>query len=448
MINQELLCDPYIKKRLFRYVRISLTIIAVLLIAIPPSHADDKTLQFPADSLRISDVVRETILHNDRVAAARYMEKASYAKIGPAGAWNDPMLMAGVTNLPTSFDFKMDPMTMKMIGISQNIPYAGQKGLAAKAARAAAEASSEERRGVEVDLVTAAKYAYFDMYYRLAILKYIEDQHRLQEEIVASVAAKLRTDQANQADLAAAEADLWRLESDVLSAQQEVQAAQNTLNSLMGREPDTGIPSLVEPTFQSLPGSVDAWLDAARQYYPPLKRLKRQGESYAFSAASARRMRWPMLDLSANYGIRESTEMEKRDNMVGFQVTLSLPIFSGRQQGKMALSMESMRRSAELEASQTWRDIKANLQTLYAKARRLSQSLQLYRERIIPADQDAYRSAFTGYSANRIPFISLLTYAVNIYRDRITANQIAYELSRTLADAEQYTSNPEAWNEK
>ena len=74
---------------------------------------------------------------------------------------------------------------------------------------------------------------------------------------------------------------------------------------------------------------------------------------------------------------------------------------------------------------------------------RLSQNLKLYNERIIPADEDAYSSAFAGFTANRVPLSSLLSTAINIYRDRLTANQIEYQLSQTLVDAGRFTINPD-----
>jgi len=85
--------------------------------------------------LRQEDVISSVIKNNDRAAAARYMAIAASRKVGPAGAWDDPMLMIGVTNLPTTWSFTEDMMTMKMVGLSQTIPYAGQKDLAAAAAR-------------------------------------------------------------------------------------------------------------------------------------------------------------------------------------------------------------------------------------------------------------------------------------------------------------------------
>ncbi|OGC96075.1 MAG: hypothetical protein A2W25_08560 [candidate division Zixibacteria bacterium RBG_16_53_22] len=403
-----------------------------------------------SDTLRLGDVITSVLQHNDRAAAARFMEKAAAAEIGPAGAWDDPMLMLGVQNLPTSFKFDEDPMTMKMVGLSQRIPYAGQKGLQGKASRASAEAAREEAKGTVLELVTAAKLTYFNLYYQRQSLEFVFAQREIQKEILASVTARLRTDQASQADVAAAQADLWRLQADILSSEQDVAAAGNELLALMGLEQGTQLPPLDDPDFASLSQPSETWL-ANAEAYPALKKLKFQGDNYRYAASAARRMRWPMMEFEGSYGFREDIPLDpesmapamKADNMVSFQVNLSLPIFSGRQQGNMARSMEAMRLSAESEYDQMLREVKSDLATLYSRAQRLAQSLTLYRDRIVPADQDAYRSAFASFATNRIPFSSLQMYALNIYRDKLMANQIAYELARTLAEAEKYLINPD-----
>lgn len=151
-----------------------------------------------------------------------------------------------------------------------------------------------------------------------------------------------------------------------------------------------------------------------------------------------------MLDLSANYGFRSDSPMEKRDNMVGFQVAFNLPIFSGRRQNDMARSMTAMKQSTDAEADQMWRDIEADLRTLHAKAGRLQKSLAIYDNQILPTDQDAYRSALAGFAANRTPFANLLAYAIAIYRDRIAAIQIQSDLARSLVEAGKYITSPDA----
>jgi cobalt-zinc-cadmium efflux system outer membrane protein len=394
------------------------------------------------DSLRIDQVIREVIKNNDRVAAARFMEDAAQAKVGPAGAWDDPMLMLGVVNVPTSLNLKMDPMTMKMIGLSQNIPYAGQKGLQSRAAKADAGAAEEDRRTMEVDMATAARYAFADLYYRSRSLSDLTSQYELLEQVAASATAKLTTSQANQDEVLGAEAERWRLQTQLLEAERMVDEARYSLNLLRGLEVTTPIPPLAAPTSAELPQTPDAWLAAARQNYPPLQKLFRQSETYSFSGAAAQRMRWPMLGLSANYAFRSSTEMEKRDNMIGFQATISLPFFAGRQQKQMAVSMNAMRSSVDAEAAQKWREVEARLRLLHTTAMQLVQTIDIYQNRIIPAAQDAFQSALAGYAANKVPYTNVLMFAVGIYRDRLALNESGNQLARTMAEIESYTVDP------
>jgi len=432
-------------------LKLSVLLIGYLLAWTPLTIAQERLVHSLSndeaiDSLRLEQVIRDVIEHNDRIAAANYMEQSSNAKIGPAGAWDDPMLMVGVVNLPPSFDFKMDDMTMKMIGITQKIPYAGEKGLLKKAAKSEAGAANAERRAMEVDLAMAAKFAYFDLFYSLKNLDDLRRQADLQNQVVSSAIAKLTSNQAGQDEVLAAQADLWRFEAMILTAETEVSSARFTLNSLRGLNVQDAPRPLASPPIISIPEKADQWLADAERNYASLRRLQHSSAGYGFLAAASNRMRWPMLDLSANYGLRENGPMGPRDNMLGFQATLSIPIFAGRQQGKMAQSMSAMQKSTDAEYNQLLREVRADLLTLHEKTRRFTESLKLYRNRIIPAEEDAFHSALAGYASNRIAFASLLTYSMAIYRDRIAANEIARELAQTLARAERYITDPTLWS--
>lgn len=407
-----------------------------------PTIGADST---PVDSLRLAQVINDVIHHNDRAAAMRYMEEAAKAKIGPAGAWDDPMLMVGVANLPTNFDFRMDPMTMKMIGLSQNIPYAGQKGLERNAARADAASATQDRLDTELGLATAAKLAFYDLYFGLRTLDLLMKQIELAKNIVSSVQSRVATSQANPEDVYAAQADLWRLQTQLSPTAHSVESAQYNLNTLRGLPPEQPLLAPQMPTFAMVPENSQSWIAAAHQYYPPLRKLSEQSRSYAFSAAAARRMQWPMLTLSGNYNLRSQPEMEemvKRDNMIGFQATISLPIFQGRQQRSMGRSMDLMSQSVEAEGVQLGREIETKVRTLHLNAQHLNENARMYRERIVPADEDAYRNALSGYTNNRTILPTLLSYAITLFRDRLTANQIEYDLARTLAEVERYTTDP------
>lgn len=395
-----------------------------------------------ADTLRLETVIEDVLRHNDQVAAMRFMEQAARDKVGPAGAWNDPMLMVGVENLPTSFDFREDMMTMTMVGLSQEIPYAGQTGLKAKAARAEADAAGQSRHAMETDLATAATRAYIEVYYRRDALAILRLQRSLQEDVVAAARGRLISNQTAQEDVSAAQAALWRLDADILSAEQALDAAWLNLSALRGQEVAAAIPPLADPAMGNIPGSVDDWVSDARVHYPPLRRLEFEARSYSLSAAASRRMRWPMLELNAQYNFRRDSPMEERDDMVGFGATLSLPVFRGRQEGAMARSMEAMARGVDAEHRQLLRTVTSTLNTLHRRAVRLDESVRLYRDRIVPASEDAFRGALAGYNTGRASFITLVDYAVSVQRDRLTAVRLAEEYAVTLAEAGRFTTDP------
>ena len=397
-----------------------------------------------SDSLRLEQVTREVIEHNDRIASARYMEEASREKAGSAGAWQDPMLMVGVANLPTSFDFKEDPMTMTMVGLSQTIPYAGQKGLEAQAAKADADAATYDRYATEVDLAKAARYAFSDLYYRRRTLADLNSQLDLLETITAAAMARLSTNQAGQADVLAAQAEEWRLQARVLEAEHMVEEARYDLNILRGLDVDAAVPPLAAPPSVDLPATPEPWLAAARQYYPPLAKLSLQSEAYGFSSQAAQRMSWPMLQLSASYAFRFDAPNEPRDNMVNFQAAFTLPFLEGGRQKDMARAMDAMRQGVDAEAAQRSREIEARLRVLHMTAAHLVTTESLYRDRILPAALSAFQSALAGYASNQVPYSNLLLLATDVYRDRMALNDAGNQLSRTLAEAESFTRDPKS----
>jgi len=422
---------------------------ALIIVCLLSSSALSQNIQHASDSLYIDQVIMDVLKNNDRLAAAQYMEQSARAKIGPAGAWDDPMLMVGVTNLPTSLDFQSDDMTMKMIGLSQNIPYSGYKGLQAKAAKSDAEASTAERHSAELDLISAAKTAFYDLYYKNLILNELLRQKDLFGQIVSSTLGKLKTNQAGQEEYLSAESNLWRVESEILSARQELDESRYSLNALRGIKGDTILPPLAGPSIMEIPDSASVWLAASYEHYPELRKLQSQSESYSFSAAASRRMAWPMLTLSGSYGLREGIGMMgPRDNMISIQADISLPFLSGRQQKNMARSMLAMSKSSQASANQLRTDIDARIRALHQRALRLSESRDIYQNKIVPTSEETFRSAFSGYTSNLISYTELINTAISLYRDHITLDQISNQLAQTMTEVERYIADPAEIDQK
>lgn len=421
--------------------------IGLLLVGVMESLVSAAVAQTdPTDTLTMDRVVQEVVRNNDRLKATAFMEEAARREVGPAGAWDDPMLMLGVQNLPPSFRFDEEMMTMKMIGLTQRLPYAGEKGLQAKSKRAAAEAVAEERNQTALDLVAAAKTAYVKLYYHQRVIDDLENQRELAEQIAVSVRSRVEANLAGMDELNAALAAMWRLDAEILTHHNDAHTAHHRLDALRGAISPDDLPAVAPPDVAALPDTFLVWTDSARVHYAPLRQMFKRAESYRLNALASNRMSWPMLELSASYGIREDLVMDDgmvtpQDNMWNFGATFSLPVFKGRQEKQMARSMTAMQRQMESEAAQMAKDVDAELRALHMRAEHFQEAAAMYEQKIVPADDEAFRSALSSYSSGRTSLPDLLNYATTIYRDRATLTDLQLAYAVAVFEAERYTTD-------
>src|SRR5881397_3935373 len=105
-------------------VAAALIVLVVPMVALRPSRALD-----------LPGALRDVVSANPTLAARQAMVEAARGRAGGAGAWLAPRVELGVVNVPTRGGFDADPMTMKMIGVSQRLPVFGNQGLSRDAAR-------------------------------------------------------------------------------------------------------------------------------------------------------------------------------------------------------------------------------------------------------------------------------------------------------------------------
>ena len=102
----------------------------LILVVMPQSTLAAESRSAERATTPLRQVVTEALQNNPEIQAARMEREAAQHRVAPAGALDDPMLEAGFINLPTnSLRFDREDMTMKMIGLSQRLPYPGKRGL-------------------------------------------------------------------------------------------------------------------------------------------------------------------------------------------------------------------------------------------------------------------------------------------------------------------------------
>jgi cobalt-zinc-cadmium efflux system outer membrane protein len=105
------------------------------------------------DSSNVDSLVARAVVANPAIGAAAARLAAARARVAPAGLLPDPMLMVGVQNLPLgrmqsaaaghgeAAGSGPDPMTTKMVGVGQTVPYPGKLAARKRVAERGVEAA-------------------------------------------------------------------------------------------------------------------------------------------------------------------------------------------------------------------------------------------------------------------------------------------------------------------
>src|SRR5690349_10132664 len=130
---------------------------AMLLVAGTLAHAER-----PAAILRLSDVLEEARERNPELRAAHERAAAAAAVPRRARALDDPTFSWEVWNAPDPV--RVDRADNNIFRLSQKVPFPGKRALAGEVALREADMARSESTSTELDVATAVKRAYYDLW--------------------------------------------------------------------------------------------------------------------------------------------------------------------------------------------------------------------------------------------------------------------------------------------
>ncbi|HNC42158.1 MAG TPA: TolC family protein, partial [Nitrosomonas sp.] len=149
----------------------------------------------------LPSLIAEALENNPEIQAAYQEREAAQQRVSPAEALDDPMLEAGVINAPlASSPFNREDMTMKMIGLSQRLPFPGKRGLRKDVAAKDAEAIEQGYHETVNRVVHDLKTAYFDLGLTLEMIKLVEKNKQTLERFLRIAEERYQVGQGSQAD--------------------------------------------------------------------------------------------------------------------------------------------------------------------------------------------------------------------------------------------------------
>ena len=346
--------------------------------------------------LTLPEAIRLASERAPMLDARRAGVSAAQEEAARAGALPDPMLTIGIDNLPVTgsdaFNTRVDDMTMKKIGLRQEIPSRAKRSARQSfAARQIDEAQAQaEAEMLSVRRATAdAWIAVWAAQRQLVALQKLREQAALAAKVSK---ARVASGGGPVSDALATEAALLELDNRIEAARAEKLAAQAGLARWLG---DASVEVADQaPDFDSLPVP-EARLLAEVARVGSLLPATAQVEAAAAAIDVARADKRPDWSVGASYGQRAGG----RDDMVMFEVGIGLPLFSRNRQDRGVAAREADYQAALATREDLRRQETARIRADLARWEGLKRQVALHEGSLLPLAQDRSTTTLAAYRA-------------------------------------------------
>ncbi len=414
---------------------LGLSLLLTLTVLVAASLAGPGSL--PPD---LEALIAEAQAANPEIRERSALAKAARERIRPAGALDDPEFAFVLKDLPTdTWAFNRDPMTQKMVELSQKFPFPGKRRLRAEVAAAEAKAEEWVQRDKVNEIRTRVIAAYWNLAWAQASYDLTAKSKGLWEQVVRVAETRYGVGQGTQTEVLQAQVELGSYLDKLLTWQQRQESWRAVLNSLRNRPPEEPLPRPRAPSPRPFTLTAPRILEAALER-PQLQALKAQILKQEKARELARKDYYPDVTLGVAYGFKERlrgplAEMNNPD-MFSAKIMVNLPIWVG-DKIKPRLREEEARQSAAQEAHQAaWTTLQAAVQDRVARLERLSRQIRLYDQGLLPQARQAADGALAAYQTGMVSFQQLHQSQIAAYSAELTLVEYLRDFEETWAELE------------
>ena len=412
----------------------------VAAIAAAPAYAQNRIEDAVAIPL-LSSLVAEALQNSPELRGAAKETEAAGLRIRPAGALEDPMLEAGLLNVPVQpLRLNREDMTMKMLGVSQKLPYPGKRALREQVAAKDAESLGYGLRETGNRIVRDVKLAYFDLALAHETIRQLQGNRLILEQFLHIAEGRYAVSQATQAEVFKAQTQLSRMSEELLRMERERPVIEAELLRLLGRRASAA-PIVAElPQIGKAVFDLDALQEAALRERPQLLGLQSVIERSAKTLELVRKEAQPDFDVRFSYGQRErDLAGMPREDLFSITVAMNLPLWrKDKIEPRIAEAQAMREQTLEVQRAQQ-NEVLAKLRQQVAIAEQSRKSVHLYETGILPQARLGVDAALSGYKVNRVDSLMLLDSQMTLFNYEISRAKEMVNFNKALAEIELLT---------
>lgn len=358
-----------------------------------------------AEPLTLAEAQRIAISRSPQLAANEASASATRRMAQVAAQLPDPVLKLGVDNLPVNgpdrFSLTRDFMTMRRIGLMQELPALEKRQLRAQRVAQDAIRLQAERELVAANLRRDTALAWLERYYALALRKLLSqqiDQARVQVE---AAEASYRGAKGSQADVFAARSAVSLLEDKLSQAETQERNASVMLARWVGAD------------AQRLPAGAPPWRTTELARGVTLEHL----ESHPMVAIAAATVQAAQIDVflaqankRADWTVEASYSQRgpAYSNMVSIGVSVPLQLDRANRQDQEVAARLAQVDEALAKYEDLLRGEEAEVGVMLNDWRNGTQRVDRFADSLVPIARQRSEAALAAYRGGKGDLASVL----------------------------------------
>ena len=406
-----------------QFVRACFALVLAVSSAPPVIHAAEVPLTLAEAQRRAVEMSRQVAAQDSAIAASHAMAVA-------AGQLPDPVLKAGIDNLPVEgpdrFSVTRDSMTMRRIGVMQEITRSDKLRLRTERFEKEAEKGQAEKEAAIAAVERQAALAWLDRYYAERMSGLIAEQNVQARMEIEAAQTAYRTGRGSQSDVFAARIMLVNLEDRAAEISRRIGNAKLMLARWIGSAAD--LPLAGKPRIDTLMFDRTN-LDGQLDHHPQLTvsaKLQELAQTEARLAEANRKPDWSVELMFNQRG-------PSYGNMVSVAVSIPLQWDHANRQDRELVSKLSMAEQARAQHEDAVRAHVAEVRTMLNEWDSNRERLARLQRELVPLAEERTQAALAAYRGNKGTLTDVLMARRNELDARMQVLQLEMDIARLWA---------------
>lgn len=401
---------------------------AVVVLALTAAFATPVLAIEPA--LTLAQAQRLAVERSRALSAKGYASAASRDMAVAAGQLPDPVLRVGIENLPVNgperFSTTSDFMTMRSVGIMQEITRGDKRHWRAERFLREADRSEAEKSETMAAIQRDTALAWLERYYAEAMAKVIAEQGTQAKFEIQGAEGAYRAGRGTQAEVIAAKGAISEFDNRASEAQRRIRNAKTMLVRWIGTEGD--LPLASHPPIDTIRLNLSD-LETHLAHHPRIAVLTKQvevAEAEAKLAQANKKADWSVELMYQQRGPEFS-------NMASVNVSIPLQWDQKNRQDRELAAKLAMLEEAKAERDELLRAHVAETRTMVNEWENTRERVARFERELIPLAQQRTLAAIAAYRGGKTMLSDVLAARRNEINVRLEALQLQTEAARLWA---------------